>query len=205
MSKFTNRTTPFKIGSFEEELAKGMEQKLVSRQTENQFSIDRLAKAVDFLNAASQIFDDTGFYAEAEVLTQMLEKIAADGLKKKSEKRQTSWDDLTDREKAFYDKLPPDTKRALKGSSALRADAPGLDYASFVYNIKDAFRQHLLNEQHKKQVPEVIEFNSIFPPKMPDAASAPGSDVIEFGPLSEDEIIPDSGEYELIDEDKKKV
>src|SRR5271163_4365909 len=65
----------FKMGSFEEELAKGMETKLVSRQTENQFSFDRIAKAVDFINAASQIFDDTGFYTEAEVLTKMLERI----------------------------------------------------------------------------------------------------------------------------------
>lgn len=200
-------TKMFKIGSFEEELAKGMEQKLVSRQTENQFSIDRLAKAVDFLNAASQIFDDTGFYAEAEVLTQMLEKIAADGLKKKSNsvKHASGWDDLTDREKAFYESLPSHIKRELKGSKTLRTDAPGLDYADFIYNIKDTYRQHLLNEQHKKKVPEVIEFSSIFPPKMPDAASAPGADVIEFAPLSEDEIIPASGEYELIDEDKKKA
>lgn len=76
----------FKIGSFEEELAKGMEQKLVARQTENQFSFDRIAKAVDFLNAASQIFDDTGFYAEAEVLTQLLEKIASNKLQSDKKK-----------------------------------------------------------------------------------------------------------------------
>ena len=70
------------MGSFEEELAKGMETKLIARETENQFSLDRLAKAIDFLDAASQIFDDTGFHAESEILVSMLEKIASRGLQK---------------------------------------------------------------------------------------------------------------------------
>lgn len=199
-------TKMFKIGSFEEELAKGMEQKLVSRQTENQFSMDRLAKAVDFLNAASQIFDDTGFYAEAEVLTRMLEKIAANGLKKKSNsvKQASGWDDLTDREKAFYESLPGDIKRELKGSKTLRTDAPGLDYADFIYNIKDAYRQHTFNEQNKKETPELIEFKSLLPPKMED-----GDDIIEFAPYqSEPNIEVDQlAPLELLEpgSSKKKV
>jgi hypothetical protein len=69
-------TKMFKPGSFEEELARGMHERLIANQRENQFHYDQLTKAADFVNAAAEIFDETGFHQEAEVLTKLLEKMA---------------------------------------------------------------------------------------------------------------------------------
>jgi hypothetical protein len=67
----------FKIGSFEEELAVSMGKQLLFHQHEKQLGFDRrAAKAVDLINAASQLFDEAGFHAEAEMLTRFLEKMA---------------------------------------------------------------------------------------------------------------------------------
>jgi hypothetical protein len=69
-------TRMFKVGSFEEELAKGMQERLVANQRESEFQYERLDQAADFLNAAAEIFDATGFTKEAEILTQMLERLS---------------------------------------------------------------------------------------------------------------------------------
>jgi hypothetical protein len=67
----------FKIGSFEEELATSMGKQLRAHQHEKQLGFDRrAAKAVDLINAASQLFDEAGFHSEAEALTRFLEKMA---------------------------------------------------------------------------------------------------------------------------------
>lgn len=46
----------------------------------------QLVKAADFLNAAAEIFDETGLSVQAEVVTAVLESLAA---KKKSKKKKT--------------------------------------------------------------------------------------------------------------------
>jgi len=69
-------TKMFKVGSFEEELAKGMEERLLANQQENAFQYEQLSKAADLLNTAAEIFDINGFTKEAEILTQMLESLA---------------------------------------------------------------------------------------------------------------------------------
>lgn len=66
----------FKIGSFEEEIASGMEKKLISNQLENKYSFEKVAKAADFIHAAAELLDDTGFHIEAKDLTDILEKLA---------------------------------------------------------------------------------------------------------------------------------
>jgi hypothetical protein len=67
----------FKFGSFEDEIMKSMETTLVKYQKDQMYSHDKLAKAIDHLSAAAEIFDDTGFNKEAEALTKFIEKIAA--------------------------------------------------------------------------------------------------------------------------------
>ncbi len=67
----------FKNSSFEQELIEGMSKSLVSNQLENKYSFDKIAKAADYLNSAAEILDDTGMYAEAELVTRLLEKIAS--------------------------------------------------------------------------------------------------------------------------------
>lgn len=161
----------FKLGSFEEELAKGMEQKLVSRQNENQFSLDRMAKAIDFLNAASQIFDDTGFYAEAEVLTQMLERIAANKLVPSTVKTAHG---LTSEELDFYKSLPVQTRMSLLEQS----EEPG----DWFPKLKELHKTH---KGWKKQ-PEALEFESLMSQPLqqePGAVSLPGR-AFEFSSIA---------------------
>lgn len=69
----------FKISSFEQELMKEMQSRLVQNQAENQYSFNKLAKAADYLNNAAELFDDVGMNKEAEVVTRLIEKLAAEG------------------------------------------------------------------------------------------------------------------------------
>jgi hypothetical protein len=193
----------FKMGSFEEELAKGMETKLVSRQNENQFSFDRIAKAVDFINAASQIFDDTGFYTEAEVLTKMLERIANNQLRPKTAMQ---WENLSKEEQEFYHSLPGHIKRKLKSGegSTLRTDDPALDYADFIDNIKSLYQQHKMNKPKEQEVPEFLEFQSLGP-RTPEV-SIPDDDIIEFeSAMPELEKEHELAPLRLMEQNKKKV
>lgn len=66
----------FKFGSLEDEIMKSMETTLVKYQKDQMYSHEKLAKAIDHLSAAAEIFDDTGFSKEAEVLTRFIEKLA---------------------------------------------------------------------------------------------------------------------------------
>ena len=178
----------FSTGSFEEDIAKGMEQKLVARQTDNQFSFDRIAKAVDFLNAAAQIFDDTGFHSQAEVITSVLEGIAKNGLKKKAEKRH-SMHDLTHDEIKFYKSLPAYTKESLN-KLINRIDPQKIDADEFVRELKIL---------HQIKKPEMLEFESLSP------NAEPGSETIEFKSLAPqlDKEISGAEAFEV--SDKKKV
>ncbi len=68
----------FKVGSFEEELATSMERSLVSNRLENKYSFDKIAKVADYLSAAAELLDDTGYTVESEMVTRILAKIAGD-------------------------------------------------------------------------------------------------------------------------------
>ncbi len=66
----------FKKESFADEIMRGMIENLGRNKLKNKESFDNLSKAVDCLQVAAEIFDNTGLYAEAEELTTMLEKLA---------------------------------------------------------------------------------------------------------------------------------
>jgi hypothetical protein len=66
----------FKLGSFEEELMKTMESKLAQNQTETKYQINKIAKAIDYLNAAAEIFDKSGNYTEANEILEILQSFA---------------------------------------------------------------------------------------------------------------------------------
>lgn len=68
----------FSLGSFEVELAQSMEKTLVTSQLENKYSFDKVAKAADYINAAAELLDDTGFSTEAKLLTKVIERLAAE-------------------------------------------------------------------------------------------------------------------------------
>lgn len=159
-------TKMFKIGSFEAELAKSMEENLVSNGLENKHNFDKIAKAADFLNAAAEIFDDTGFHAEAEVITQVLEKLANNGMRKVAQ----SIDDLTPEEMKFYQKLPAHSKASL--DALIKKTPTGLDVSDFVEELK------LLYNIRKD--PDVIEFES----KLHKGNPLAGGSVVDFADAS---------------------
>lgn len=69
----------FKLESFAAELEKAMADNMVSNQVENQYSFEKVEKAVDYLNVAAELLDDTGHSVEAEAITRVLEKLAGLG------------------------------------------------------------------------------------------------------------------------------
>jgi len=69
-------TKLFKTASIENELATAMAERLQANRVEKKHSFERLASAVDHLQVAAEIFDDTGFHTEAEALTRILEALA---------------------------------------------------------------------------------------------------------------------------------
>lgn len=162
----------FKKENFEDELVKSMSQNLASNQVEKKYSFDKISKAADFINAAAEIFDDTGFHAEAEVLTRMLERIASLKFeKKKLNKQAQAFNDLTPEEIAFYQGLPPHVKQLLERH--IKKTPEGADISELVNEIK------LLYSIKSSKDPEVLEFESLtgtHPQKAPivdfnDAAS----------------------------------
>lgn len=68
----------FKGGSVEDELMRSMEKELVSKQLDNKHGFDKLAKAIDYLNAAADIFENAGLHKEAEEITNILEIMSSD-------------------------------------------------------------------------------------------------------------------------------
>lgn len=68
----------YKQGSFEDEIYRSMEKTLVNNQVEEIHKIQRLAKAVDFLNSAAEIFDQAGRQEESLQITAILRSLAKD-------------------------------------------------------------------------------------------------------------------------------
>lgn len=68
----------FKNSSFEDEIYRSMEKKLVSNQTESKHGLKRIAQAADYLNAAAEIFDQAGMTEQSKETTQVLHSLAVE-------------------------------------------------------------------------------------------------------------------------------
>lgn len=66
----------YKIDSFADEIYRSMEKTLVKKQSEDVYGFSKLAKAVDFLNAAAMLFEQAQMYEEAAEVTNVLQKLA---------------------------------------------------------------------------------------------------------------------------------
>ena len=66
----------FKVSSFEDEIYRSMEQKLVNNQLDNKYSFDKLSRAADCLNAAAELFEKAGMRREADEVLLLLRKLA---------------------------------------------------------------------------------------------------------------------------------
>ncbi len=68
----------FKRGSVSDELYRSMETGLVKNQTENNHGLNKLAKAVDFLSTAAEIFEQAGMKQEADEIIEILNGLTED-------------------------------------------------------------------------------------------------------------------------------
>lgn len=68
----------FKQNSCEDEIYRSMETGLIKNQTENTHGLNKLAKAVDYLNDAAAIFERAGMTAEATQVIEVLQALAKD-------------------------------------------------------------------------------------------------------------------------------
>ncbi len=72
----TIRTMMFKKADFEDEIYRSMEKQLVSNQVEDKHGFSRIAKAIEYLGAAAEIFDQAGMISEAEETVKVLHSLA---------------------------------------------------------------------------------------------------------------------------------
>jgi thiamine pyrophosphate-dependent acetolactate synthase large subunit-like protein len=66
----------FKYGSFESEIYRAMEKKLVAKQVEDTHGLNKLARAADYLDSAAELFENAGMYSQAAEVTEVLRKLA---------------------------------------------------------------------------------------------------------------------------------
>jgi hypothetical protein len=65
----------FKESSLENELYRSMEKQLVSNQVESRYGFDKLARAIDCLNAAAQIFEQADMSDISDDISQVLSSL----------------------------------------------------------------------------------------------------------------------------------
>lgn len=83
----------FKRGGIEIELMDSMEKQLVSSQIEDQHKFTKLARAIDYLNAAANIFEQAGLRKEADDVTEIIEEIDSKGEEKEYPTDNAIWED----------------------------------------------------------------------------------------------------------------
>jgi hypothetical protein len=105
----------FKNKSVVDDLISSMEKNLVKNAVEDTFGFDKIAKAVDYLNSAADLFDDVGLSAEAETITRVLESLAEK--KKNSKKSKDSKDKEEKDSKKSKDSKKKETKKTTKKAS----------------------------------------------------------------------------------------
>jgi uncharacterized protein YyaL (SSP411 family) len=66
----------FKKASFEDEIYSSMEKQLVSNQLEDNHGFSKIAKAIDCLNAAAEIFEQAAMSEQAEEIIEVLQGLA---------------------------------------------------------------------------------------------------------------------------------
>lgn len=66
----------FKSSSIEQELMQSMEKQLMIKRADDKGGFNKLAKAIDYLNAAAHIFDQVNFVEESEDITKILASLA---------------------------------------------------------------------------------------------------------------------------------
>lgn len=66
----------FKSASCDTELMQAMEKSLAAKELEDTHQFNKIAKAIEYLSAAADIFDQANMSEEAAELTEILESLA---------------------------------------------------------------------------------------------------------------------------------
>lgn len=66
----------FKLGNLESELFDSMNSNLKSKEIESEFKFDKLAKVIDLLNLASEIFENENLMKESNEITNIIEDLS---------------------------------------------------------------------------------------------------------------------------------
>jgi hypothetical protein len=103
-----NRNTMFNKNSSASEIEQSMERSIVSAAIEKQTEgLNKVASAIEHLNAAAELFDDAGMYKVAEYTTALLEVLAK---KKKPKAKKKSDKPSKDKKSSKKSKADPATE-----------------------------------------------------------------------------------------------
>lgn len=129
----------FKYANSSEEIALNMEKALATLDSEKQEteSVEHFSKAIEHLNAASELFETVGLVKEAEATTRLLEVIA----KKKKPKSKPTKSKSKSKPKA---KSTKKTDEAMKGLTSEKM-VSNLKEKGWVFNVDDLD----LNDDHE--------------------------------------------------------
>lgn len=171
----------YKQSSVADEVMREMIKNLKLNQLENKHAFSKLATAIDHLAIAAEIFDNTGYTGEAEVLVRLMERLA----EKKSAVKTAGHQDiamLPQKDREFLERLPASFKEHLT-KMEFRQLAEEVAKLRMMHELKEEVKQH--NEQK----PEVIEFESLLQPHKTLPTSDRMDDIIEFESLKTDDVV----------------
>jgi hypothetical protein len=141
----------FKRGSIENELMVSMERQLFANQIENKYSFNKLAKAIDCLDAAANIFDQAGMVKESNQVIKILQKVAAHQIIKKA----ATADDIEDALEALkkldtLDISEQDLKNVFEASSIGVMAKIFNKLSEFIHDTKDSGMLDAIKNQLKE-------------------------------------------------------
>ena len=146
-----------KESSFSNEIMRGMQSNLIARKVENQYSFEKVAKAIDLLNTAADIFDDAGLKAESEGITQLLEKIAEKQVQKNAAfGDDLTLKDLTPEDTRFFGQLSPHIKDSLARLVKHKDDAKGIDEFAQESDWEEVSESDLMAKDHLSQAKKKV-------------------------------------------------
>lgn len=141
-------TSMFKLGSFEEEIYSSMKKNLVSNQLDDRYSLDKIAKAADYINNAAELLDASGFKVEAEMLTGVLKRLANE----ENDENEARNKKLDYPEEIIIE--PLDQEIAMPVFKELGAAPLAVDFeTNKIYESAE--------EPNASRMPQILEFNSI--------------------------------------------
>jgi hypothetical protein len=172
----------YKQGSVADEVMHEMVKNLKLNQLENKHAFSKLAAAIDHLANAAEIFDNTGYTGEAEVLVRLIERLSEKQAANQSLSPDMRKAMLPPKDREFLEKLPASFKARFENME-IRQLAEEVAKLRMMHELKDEIKHH------NDTKPEVIEFESLLQPQKTLPQSDRMDDIIEFKSLKADDVV----------------